>query len=41
MAVSSDPPNREVKTMSINITVELFGYTITLKVKRDSRHSGK
>ena len=40
MAVSSDPP-KGGEDMSINITVTLGGYTITLKVKRDNRHSAK
>ncbi|WP_160637973.1 hypothetical protein [Pseudoflavonifractor sp. 60] len=39
-AVNSSPP-KGGESMSLTITLTVNGYTITLKVKKDSRHSAK
>ena len=32
---------KEVRTMPITLTFHIFGYVITIRVKRESRHSAK
>jgi hypothetical protein len=32
---------KEVKHMPITLTLHIFGYTVTIKVKKQDRHSGK